>query len=173
MNIEEDLHKEANENINEEKLSNDDISEDKDEIIEAPLIGKNKYIESLGRRKRSIVRVRIFDSSDKKNQIEIIVNNKDYEEYFQVVNLKKIADAPLRKLRLFGFYKIIAKAKGGGLRGQADALKLGIARALVKLNPEWRLRLKKSGLLTRDPRKKERKKYGLRKARKAPQWHKR
>ncbi|MCS7183963.1 MAG: 30S ribosomal protein S9 [Patescibacteria group bacterium] len=153
----------------------EEVKEDKEEIIHFPSIGKNKYIEAIGRRKRAVARVRIFDNLDSKNkdQFEIIVNNKPYENYFQVINLKKIADTPLRKLRIFGIYKIIAKVQGGGLRGQADALKLGIARALVKINSEWKLKLKKSGLLTRDPRKKERKKYGLKKARKAPQWHKR
>ncbi|GIW65973.1 MAG: hypothetical protein KatS3mg094_492 [Candidatus Parcubacteria bacterium] len=163
------INQEEEENIQKDDI---DISED---IVDIPSIGKNKYTEAIGRRKRAIARVRIFDNLDRKDKTEIIINinNKNYEDYFQSVNLKKIADAPLRKLKIFGFYKIIVKVKGGGLRGQADAIKLGIARGLVKINPEWRLKLKKSGLLTRDPRKKERKKYGLKKARKAPQWHKR
>lgn len=154
-----------------------ELEETKDDqekqIEEVPIIGKNRYIEAIGRRKRSIARVRIYDNFEKNDQIKITVNDRDYENYFQTVNLKKFADAPLRKLKIFGAYKIIVKVKGGGLRGQADAIKLGIARALVKINPEWKPRLKKSGLLTRDSRKKERKKYGLKKARKAPQWHKR
>lgn len=145
-----------------------------EEIENLPTIGKNKYVEAIGRRKESIARVRVFDSGEKDDRVKIFINDKYYEDYFNnLVYLKKLADAPLRKLKIFGAYKITAKVKGGGLRGQADALKLGIARCLIKINPEWRLRLKKSGLLTRDPREKERKKYGLKKARKAPQWHKR
>ena len=87
--------------------------------------------------------------------------------------MQKIVDAPLRKLRLFKHYLVTVKVKGGGLHGQADAIKLGLARALVKLNPEWKPKLKKAGYLTRDSREVERKKYGLKKARRAPQWHKR
>ncbi len=147
--------------------------EEKKETDVLPIIGKNKYVEAIGRRKRSIARVRIYDNFEKKDQIQIIVNDRDYTDYFPTIHLRKITDAPLRKLKIFDNYKIVAKVKGGGLSGQADAIKLGIARALVKIYPEWKLKLKKSGLLTRDPRKKERKKYGLKKARKAPQWHKR
>lgn len=147
--------------------------EEKKETDVLPIIGKNKYVEAIGRRKRSIARVRIYDNFEKKDQIQIIVNDRDYTDYFPTIHLRKITDAPLRKLKIFDNYKIVAKVKGGGLSGQADAIKLGIARALAKIYPEWKLKLKKSGLLTRDPRKKERKKYGLKKARKAPQWHKR
>ncbi len=146
--------------------------EEKEEIIEAPLIGEGKYIEGIGRRKESIARVRIWDN-DSNEPLQIFVNDRHYTEYFPALYLQKSADAPLRKLRLFTQYKVTVKVKGGGLHGQADAIKLGLARALVKLNPEWRSRLKKSGLLTRDAREVERKKYGLKKARKAPQWHKR
>ena len=138
-----------------------------------PIIGRNRYVEAVGRRKRAIARVRIFDNFEKKDQVQIIVNDRHYDDYFPTINLKKLTDAPLRKLKIFDNYKIITKAKGGGLKSQADAIKLGIARALVKVNSEWRTKLKKSGLLTRNPKKKERKKYGLKKARKAPQWHKR
>lgn len=149
------------------------IEEEEANEKEFPIIGRNKYVEAVGRRKKAIARVRIFDNFEKKEQIQIIINGRHYDNYFPAINLRKIADTPLRKLKIFDNYKVIVKVKGGGLRGQADAIKLGIARALVKINSDWRSKLKKSGLLTRDPRKKERKKYGLKKARKAPQWHKR
>ena len=144
----------------------------KEEAIVAPKIGQGKYIEGIGRRKEAVARVRIWDNTTEEN-MQIFVNDRYYTEYFPALYLQKSADAPLRKLRLFNQYKVTVKVKGGGLHGQADAIKLGLARALVKLNPEWRPRLKKAGLLTRDAREVERKKYGLKKARRAPQWHKR
>jgi small subunit ribosomal protein S9 len=143
-----------------------------EEKVEYPEIEQGKYVEGLGRRKTSVARVRIF-SNPQKEVMGIYVNNRHYTEYFPTLDLQKSADAPLRKLRLFDAYIVKVLAKGGGLRGQADAIKLGLARALVKLNPEWKEKLKKSGFLTRDAREVERKKYGLHKARRAPQWHKR
>ena len=147
--------------------------EDKEEKkIDVPEIEEGKYIEGIGRRKESIARVRIWKNTTKE-ALPIYVNGKFYTEYFPILYLQKLADAPLRKLRLFGYYLVTVKVKGGGLHGQADAIKLGLSRALVKLNPEWRQKLKKAGFLTRDSREVERKKYGLKKARRAPQWHKR
>lgn len=140
--------------------------------IEAPQIEEGKYIEGIGRRKEAMARVRIWKNNTKE-ALPIYVNGKFYTEYFPFLYLQKTVDAPIRKLRLFGYYLVTVKVKGGGLHGQADAIKLGLARALVKLNPEWRVKLKKAGYLTRDSREVERKKYGLKKARKAPQWHKR
>jgi len=158
---------------NNEYIEDIDKKEEENLTIEAPKIGAGKYVEAIGRRKSSIVRVRIFDNNEKKSP-NIIINDRYYEDYFQKnIYLRKLADAPIRKLKIFDNYKIIAKAIGGGLRGQADALKLAIARALVKINQEWKQRFKKSKLLTRDSREKERRKYGLKKARKSPQWHKR
>lgn len=144
----------------------------KEEVVVAPKIGEGRYVEGIGRRKEAIARVRIWDAPQKEN-MQIFVNERHYTEYFPALYLQKSVDAPLRKLKLFNQYKVTVKVKGGGLHGQADAIKLGLARALVKLNPEWKSRFKKAGLLTRDPREVERKKYGLKKARKAPQWHKR
>lgn len=144
----------------------------KQELVEAPKIGSGKYIEGIGRRKEATARVRIWDNETKETA-PIYINGRIYTNYFPVLYLQKTVDAPLRKLRLLGHYLVTVQVKGGGLHGQADAIKLGLARALVKLNPEWRQKLKKAGFLTRDPREVERKKYGLKKARRAPQWHKR
>ncbi len=122
-----------------------------------------------GRRKSSVARVRLVPGNG-----ALKVNDKDGETYFNripsyLVNVK----APLETLGLENEYDILVKAHGGGLTGQSDAVKLGVARALCELSPENRQILKKEGYLTRDPRAKERKKYGLHKARKAPQYSKR
>ncbi len=165
------------EEVEEKELKEFEIEEEKKteekEIVEnVPQLEEGRYIEGIGRRKEAIARVRIWQNTTKET-LPIYVNGKIYTEYFPVLYLQKIVDAPLRKLRLFKHYLVTVKVKGGGLHGQADAIKLGLARALVKLNPEWRPKLKKAGYLTRDSREVERKKYGLKKARRAPQWHKR
>ncbi|NEO83204.1 MAG: 30S ribosomal protein S9 [Spirulina sp. SIO3F2] len=122
-----------------------------------------------GRRKSAIARVRLVPGSG-----EIKVNNRPGLDYFNR-NPSYIAGikAPLETLGLEGDYDILVRAHGGGLTGQADAVKLGVARALCELDPDNRQPLKTEGFLTRDPRAKERKKYGLKKARKAPQFSKR
>lgn len=122
-----------------------------------------------GRRKSAIARVRLVPGSG-----EIKVNNRPGLDYFNR-NPSYIAGikAPLETLGLEGGYDILVRAHGGGLTGQADAVKLGVARALCELDPDNRQPLKTEGFLTRDPRAKERKKYGLKKARKAPQFSKR
>lgn len=122
-----------------------------------------------GRRKSAIARVRLVPGNG-----EIKVNNRPGLDYFNR-NPSYIAGikAPLETLGLEGDYDILVRAHGGGLTGQADAVKLGVARALCELDPENRQPLKTEGFLTRDPRAKERKKYGLKKARKAPQFSKR
>lgn len=140
-----------------------------EEQILAEAKKKKRYFASTGRRKRSTARVRLF-TSEKKG---IEVNGKDYKEYFEVESFQDRVRSPLEKLKCedkFGFTVIV---KGGGKSGQAGAVRHGIARSLVLLNPYFRKRLKKAGFLTRDPRKKERKKPGLKKARRAPQWSKR
>ncbi|MCD6085968.1 30S ribosomal protein S9 [bacterium] len=130
---------------------------------------KNKYFEGLGRRKTSVARVRIWQKS---NSAEIKVNEKDYREYFPVLEYQKILLAPLSLVGLNN-YLITIKVKGGGKKGQVEASRLGISRALLKINPDYRSLLKKAGFLTRDARVVERKKFGLRKARRARQWRKR
>jgi len=122
-----------------------------------------------GRRKTSIARVRLIPGSGK-----LIINGLPGELYLQFSpNYLRISCLPLTILGLNKEYDIYVKAEGGGLTGQTDAIKLGMARALCMINPENRLALKSKGLLSRDSRIKERKKYGLRKARKAPQYSKR
>lgn len=130
-----------------------------------------KKIENLsgtGRRKKSISRVRLLNGKGK-----ITINGKPLDEYFGVESLKVIIRQPLTVTNTLDKYDIIAKVIGGGISGQAGAIRHGIARALLEANSEYRPILKSSGFLTRDPRMKERKKYGLKKARKAPQFSKR
>ena len=121
-----------------------------------------------GRRKSSIARVRLVEGKGK-----ITVNGKDIEEYFGEETLRVIVKQPLTITNTLSKYDVIAKVQGGGFSGQAGAVRHGIARALNEANGEYRPVLKSNGFLTRDPRKKERKKYGLKKARKAPQFSKR
>lgn len=122
-----------------------------------------------GRRKTSIARVRLIPGSGK-----LIINGLPGESYLQFSpNYLRISYGPLKTLGLIKEYDIHVQTEGGGLTGQADAIRLGIARALCRINPDNRKALKSEGFLTRDARIKERKKYGLRKARKAPQYSKR
>nr|QVY58400.1 30S ribosomal protein S9 [Kappaphycus striatus] len=122
-----------------------------------------------GRRKTSIARVRLVPGSGK-----LIINGFPGESYLQFSpNYLRISYGPLKTLGLVKEYDIYVQTEGGGLTGQADAIRLGIARALCRINPNNRKALKSEGFLTRDARIKERKKYGLRKARKAPQYSKR
>lgn len=128
------------------------------------------YIPAVGKRKSAIARVRVL--SDKVNGIEITINGKDYKEYF---NYFEWQDLLLKPLKAVGKDKIAisVRVKGGGSRGQLDAIKHGISRALLLMDENFRATLRKEGLLTRDSRIKERKKPGLKKARRAPQWSKR
>ena len=121
-----------------------------------------------GRRKTSVARVRLIPGNGK-----FIVNDKDIDEYFDFETLKTIAREPLVITEQLDKYDVLVNVQGGGFTGQAGAIKHGIARALIKADPELRPILKKAGHLTRDPRMKERKKYGLKKARRAPQFSKR
>ncbi|MCS7203988.1 MAG: 30S ribosomal protein S9 [Thermodesulfovibrio sp.] len=123
---------------------------------------------ATGRRKRSIVRVRLIPGSGK-----IIVNDRPAEEYFPRETLRMLLYQPFHIAGVVGKYDVIVTAEGGGLSGQAGAIRHGIARALVNLNPDLKPKLKKEGLLTRDPREVERKKYGQPKARKRFQYSKR
>ena len=121
-----------------------------------------------GRRKKSIARVRLAEGKG-----EIIVNGKPLDEYFGTEILKVIVKQPLSVTNTTDKYDVICSVQGGGFTGQAGAIRHGIARALNEANSEFRPALKANGFLTRDPRMKERKKYGLKKARKAPQFSKR
>ncbi len=122
-----------------------------------------------GRRKKAIARVRLVPAGSG----AIIINDRALEEYFPMGTLQYIVKQPLNEVGAEGKYDVLVNVAGGGYTGQAGAIKLGIARALLEAEPETRAALKKAGFLTRDPRAKERKKYGLKKARRAPQFSKR
>ncbi len=136
-----------------------------------------RYLEAVGRRKESIARIRLFTkkASDEfpEDKGLISVNQKSYQEYFKDPFLQNIVETPLRKLKSLDRFKGSVKVSGGGLTGQAGAIRLGIARALILFDANYRKKLKKFGYLTQDSRVKERRQYGLKKARKAPQWAKR
>ncbi len=132
-------------------------------------ISTSTYSEGVGRRKTAVARVRIF--SKLKN--EFIVNEKNYSEYFTTYQTRHAVISPLILMNMEDKFKITAKVKGSGPHSQAEAVRHGLSRALVKFNPEFRKRLKKAGYLTRDPRMRERKKFGKKRARKSPQWSKR
>ena len=125
-------------------------------------------VQSTGRRKRAVARVRIRSGEGK-----IVINGRKIEDYFPSPTHRSLATEALQVTDTAGVYDVEATMHGGGLTGQAGALRLGIARALESLDGDCREKLKRASLLTRDPRKKESKKYGLKKARKAPQFSKR
>ena len=123
---------------------------------------------ATGRRKSSVARVRLIPGEGK-----ITVNGRDLKEYFGLKTLELIINQPLEATETKGKYDVLVNVFGGGISGQAGAIRHGIARALLEVDAEYRPVLKKAGLLTRDPREKERRKYGLKKARKASQFSKR
>ncbi len=130
---------------------------------------KKNYHYGTGRRKSSVARVHLFPNGSG----SITVNNRDLDTYFGLETLKYIVRQPLALTAVLGRVDIEATVVGGGVTGQAGAIRHGIARALLKMNEEFRPALKHAGFLTRDPRMKERKKYGLKAARRAPQFSKR
>jgi small subunit ribosomal protein S9 len=147
-----------------------------------------KYFQGIGRRKLSTARVKVFVFAGKKEParnaahnaaggskigLEIVVNGKPYKEYFTLLELKEIVGSPLKAVASDGISNISVTVRGGGIRGQAESVRLGIARALVLKDQEFKKTLKDLGFLTRDARMVERKKAGLKKARRAPQFSKR
>jgi small subunit ribosomal protein S9 len=130
---------------------------------------KQEYTEASGRRKTSVARVRLFE--DKKNSFSI--NDKTLEEYFPKQQLRNTVEEVFKESEIDKKFFVSVLVKGGGLSSQAEAIRHGIARILTEIDPDLRPRLKKAGFLKRDPRRKERKKFGLKKSRKAPQWSKR
>jgi small subunit ribosomal protein S9 len=126
-----------------------------------------KYIEGIGRRKTAVARVRITPNP----KTSIVINDKDLEDYFKVAEMQTVVKQPLADIA--SKFKITVKVTGGGAHSQSEAVRHGIARALVLNEGELRKSLKKAGYLKRDPRAKERRKFGLKKARKAPTWSKR
>jgi small subunit ribosomal protein S9 len=142
-------------------------------VIEAGVVlavePKGEFLKAIGRRKEASAQVKIFPSG----KGAIIVNGKELKQYFPVFNLQESVLAPIKLAGREGKIDVSALVRGGGIRGQAEAVRLGVARALRILDESLHTTIKKAGFLTRDPRVKERKKYGLKKARRAPQWAKR
>jgi len=130
---------------------------------------ENKYIEGIGRRKTAIARVRLTPASAN----SVSINDRSVEDYFKTVDLQTVCMEALTKNKLPEKFKITIKVLGGGINSQAEAIRHGMARAMIKYDVELRKKLKKAGFLMRDQRAKERRKFGLKKARKAPQWSKR
>jgi small subunit ribosomal protein S9 len=126
------------------------------------------YFEARGARKTSVARVRLFE-----NKKGITVNDKDYREYFPLMRLQETVLSPLRAASSEDSLGVSVKVAGGGLAAQAEAVRLGISRALLQIKADLKPRFRAMGFLTRDSRMVERKKYGLKKARRAPQWAKR
>jgi small subunit ribosomal protein S9 len=136
----------------------------------ATTAAKKEYIEAVGRRKNAIARVRLYEDSKMSFSIN---EDRDLENYFPVAEHRKTVTDPFQTAKIDKKFKVTAKIEGGGVNSQAEALRLGISRALIALSPELRTIVKKAGFLKRDARVKERRKFGLKKARKAPQWSKR
>jgi len=150
--------------------------EDVDDILpedfptEKELAAKpDRYFEAIGRRKTAVARVRLFTRGEK----QFLINNKHYEQYFSLKEDQQTSTASMRKMKCLDKFKVTVIVKGGGRNAQAEAVRHGTARVLVDFNNNFRKRLRKAGYLTRDPRMRERKKFGLKRARKSPQWAKR
>ena len=132
------------------------------------MFNEKPYFYGTGRRKSSVARVRVYTGTGK-----IIINDREIDDYFGLETLKLIVRQPLTLTETTDKFDIVCRVAGGGVTGQAGAIRHGIARALLQYDAQLRPALKKAGLLTRDPRMKERKKYGLKGARRAPQFSKR
>lgn len=135
---------------------------------------KDEYHEGIGRRKRATARVRIYSSTPLQSveKKSFSVNSQGADKYFGE-KYRNVAVSPLKILKLLDKFRLSVQVHGGGTNASAEAIRMGLARALVAIDPSFRKELKRAGYLTRDPREKERKKYGLKKARRAPQWRKR
>jgi len=151
------------------------------QAVKKPAPKAGKYYEAEGRRKTAVARIRLFTSKAKIQEADLrhparqvfLVNKKPLEQYFPIFELQQTAQSSLERMKCLDKFRVSARVQGGGLSGQAEAIRHGIARALVLFNPDFRKRLKAAGFLTRDPRMRERKKFGLKRARRAPQWSKR
>ncbi len=128
-----------------------------------------KYIESLGRRKAATARVRLHHGGSGK----VVINERGLNEYLPLITLRESVMAPLKETGTQDSFDVTVHVVGGGVRGQADSIRLGIARGLIEFNPEFRSALKKLGFLSQDARRRERKKPGKKSARRSPQWSKR
>lgn len=152
-----------------EKVLKPRESEDGDRQAKPNRLKKKAYIYNVGKRKTAIATIRLYKKGDGK----IEINSMEIGKYFKEKTLEDIASSPLDLVTQRKNVNVTIQVKGGGRRGQAEAIRNGIAKALLELNPNFRKPLKKAGFLSRDSRKKERKKPGLKSARRAPQWRKR
>lgn len=150
-----------------EKILKSEILQTKEEKKKD--IDSERYYEAQGRRKTSVARIRIWTKGGK----EFLVNKKTLEKYFPMLFLQRTVLSPLEIMKCLDKFKISVIVKGGGISSQAEAIRHGISRALIIFNPDFRKRLKKAGFLSRDSRMRERKKFGLKRARRAKQWKKR
>lgn len=145
------------------------MAEAKTTTKKVPAANADRYIEAVGRRKTAVARVRMTPAV----KMTFSANDKELEAYFPTDELQRIIKDPFIAAKISDKFKVTAKLNGGGVHSQAEAMRHGIARALVKNDEELRKKVKKAGFLERDQRAKERRKFGLKKARKAPQWSKR
>lgn len=151
------------------------MSEVKKKITLPAIVTKKQFHQAVGRRKRASASVRIWTANPQYSAKEgyFLINAKPVEEFFSNEELRLKVLQPLERVKSMEKFAVSVKVSGGGVTGQADAIRHGLARALVSFFPNFRKKLKRSSYLRRDPRKKERKKFGLKKARRAPQWSKR
>ena len=165
--------KAAKETKKEKAIKAETVKEEKKEVAEkvAKKTG-GKYFYAVGRRKSAVAQVRLFEN-DKATDDDLIVNNKKFKQYFPIAPLQNNFLAPLKAVGMQGKVSMTVIVRGGGFNGQVEAVRLGVARALVVYDEKLKKTLKDLGFLTRDSRKVERKKAGLKKARKSPQWAKR
>ena len=134
---------------------------------------KIKYFEATGKRKTAAARVRLIPHKNKKEEASFLINDKFLKKYFPGFELQETVFSPFKETNLLNLFNVSVKVKGGGVTSQAGAVRHGIAKALILFDIELRKKLKKAGFLTRDSRMRERKKFGLKRARRAPQWSKR
>jgi len=153
----------------EDEITEQEVSKEIAKTLKEGFGKSDRYFEAIGRRKTAVARVRLYTKGDK----EFLVNNKPYSRYFSLQEDQEIAVSSMKKMKCFDKFRVTAKVEGGGRRAQAEAVRHGTARVLVDFNQNFRKRLRKAGYLTRDPRMRERKKFGLKRARRAPQWAKR
>lgn len=152
-----------------DSFADDDAPVDETKIEKDIASKPDRYYQAIGRRKTAVARIRLFTRGDK----VFMVNNKPYQDYFNLEIDRQIATSSMNKMKCLDKFKVLILVKGGGRSAQAEAIRHGTARVLVDFNANFRKRLRKAGFLTRDPRMRERKKFGLKRARKSPQWAKR
>lgn len=152
-----------------DEMGDEELSQEIAKKIKEEASKPDHYYETIGRRKTAVARVRLYTKGDK----EFLVNNKEYKKYFPLPEDQDTAVSSMTKMKCLDKFRVTVKVKGGGRHAQAEAVRHGTARVLVEFNQNFRKRLRKAGYLTRDPRMRERKKFGLRRARRAPQWAKR